>query len=478
MYDICIIGCGITGSAVACELSRYKLSMLILEKENDVAMGATRANSAIIHAGYDPLPGTHMAKFNAEGSRLTEKICHALDVEYRKCGSLVVAFSENDRPMLEELLRRGRANGVEHLSILESEELHRMEPRLSDKAVAALWAPDAAIVNPWDLSLAMAETAIRNNADLKLESEVRTIKKIDGGYAVGTDSGRYEARYVINAAGCDADLIHDMVAPHSFNITPVRGEYYLLDKSEGHTVEHIVFQCPNAAGKGVLIAPTVHGNLIVGPNAEATARYDKATTSAGLAAVGASARRRVPDGNLRASIRNFAGLRARADCDDFIVAEADGAPGFIDLAGIASPGLSSAPAIAREACTILKEAGLLLEEKEDFIFERHCIRFNELSNAEKSELVARDSAYGNVICRCETVTEGEMLAAMRTPIPPRSIDGMKRRVNSGMGRCQGGFCSPQGLQILAKSRSVAPYDIEQDAAGGYVLMREGGKNND
>lgn len=477
MFDVLIIGCGIVGAAAAYELSRHRLRIAVLEEKNDVAAGTTKANSAILHAGYDPLPGTLMARLNVEGARLAEELCTALDVPYRKTGSLVLAFSREEESLLEELLRRGQANGVPGLEILSQEKLRLREPNANPEARAALYAPSAAIVSPWEYALALAETAVRNGAELFRSSRVTGLTPLpEGGWRVQTSSGSYESRYVLNAAGVSSDFVHNLAAPADFRIRPSRGEYYLLDKSQGNLVSHIIFQCPSAKGKGVLVAPTVHGNLLAGPNAQDISDgEDTAVTAAGLEEVAALACKSVPSLNLRESIRSFAGVRAQAEQfganagkDDFILREA--APGFFDLAGIKSPGLTAAPAIARYAAGLLREAGLSMVEKLDFISTRRRIRFKELSQPERDALIREDPSYGRVICRCETVTEGEILAALRTPIPPCSIDGVKRRCGAGLGRCQGGFCGPRVLDLIARTLHIPPEEVLQEQDGSVVLL--------
>jgi glycerol-3-phosphate dehydrogenase len=289
---------------------------------------------------------------------------------------------------------------------------------------------------------------------------------------VSTPKGDFESRFVVNAAGVCADQVHDLAAPHAYSIYPSRGQYHLLDKSEGGRTGHIIFQCPDRYGKGVLVAPTVHGNLIVGPNAETVKGEDTATTSAGLAYVRETAWKSVPSVDFRSDIRSFAGVRAYADGGDFIVAEAAGAPGFFDLAGICSPGLTAAPAIAEYAAGLMKQAGLTLEEKKEFLCVRKRIRFYGLSPADKAALVKEIPAYGHVICRCESVTEGEILAALRAPIPPRSVDAVKRRAGAGMGRCQGGFCAPRVVELLCRELGLSPGEVMQEREGSQMLLHE------
>ena len=469
MYDVLIIGCGIVGAAAAFELSKYQVRVGILEKENDVANGTTKANSAILHAGYDPLPGTLMARLNVRGVALARELCQKLDVPYRARGSFVLAFTPEECATLDTLKARGDANGVPGLEILTGDQARSMDPQLSDQVQAALYAPTAAICSPWEYCLALAETAVRNGARLHLETEVTGIEKTGGGWLVHTSQGDFSARYLVNAAGVHADAVHDMAVPHAFTIRPSRGEYYLLDKAEGSRVSHTIFQCPNRNGKGVLVSPTVHGNLIVGPNAAPVEGDDTATTAAGLDFVRTTALKSVPSIAFGQCIRNFAGVRANTEIHDFILQEKDG---FVDAAGICSPGLSAAPAIAEYLVQLLNDAGLALEPRPDFVCERHRTRFKELSPAQRADLVAKEPAFGRVICRCETVTEGEILEALHGPIPPRSVDAVKRRVNAGMGRCQGGFCGPRVVEILARELHLNPEDIQQDKKGTWLLWGE------
>ena len=470
MVDVTIIGCGVIGAATALALARYDLSVVVLERENDVAVGTTKANSAIIHAGYDPEPGTLMARLNVEGNRMVKELAARLDVPCKEIGSLVLALGEGDLATLRALYDRGVQNGVPGLRLLTAEEALALEPALSAEVKGALLAPSAAVISPWEFCLAMAEAAVQNGVQLHLNSPVTAIEKIDGGYRITAGGRAVESRMVVNAAGVHADRIHDMAAPHAFTTLPSRGEYYLMDKSQGALVGHVIFQCPNADGKGVLVSPTVHGNLIVGPNAEPVENGDDvAVTAAGLAFVKQQAAKSVPGINYRESIRNFSGVRAVTDRPDFVIEEAAGAPGFIDLGGIKSPGLSSAPAIAEEAVKLLAKAGLALAEKPDFAPRRRRVRFKELSSREKAALIEKNPAYGRVICRCETITEGEILEAMRGPIPPVSIDGVKRRCGSGMGRCQGGFCGPRVQEILARELGVDQCEIPQDKAASRIL---------
>ncbi len=470
MYDVTIIGCGVIGASLAYTLSRYQLRVLVLEKENDVAMGTTKANSAVVHAGYDPAHGTLMAKLNVRGSAMMEELCRKLSVKYKRTGSFVLAFDEAQRAHLEKMLENGNKNGVPGLQLLSGEEAREMEPGLSENVCAALYAPSAAIIDPWGLCIAEAETAVRNGVELKLRSVVTGMEDQGNSVLLHTSTGDYETRFVVNCAGGWGHEISAMTGECEWQAHPSRGEYYLLDKSSGSLVSRVIFQCPTAAGKGVLVAPTVHGNLIVGPNAhDVQGPLNRETTLSGMDEVAEVSHKSVPGIDFRQSIRNFAGVRANTSEADFIIRPAKNMPNLLHLAGIKSPGLSAAPAIAEYAAELLQGMGLSLEEKQDWDGTREQIRFKELSDAEKAELVKKDPRYGRVICRCETITEGEIVAAIHSPIPPCSVDGIKRRAGAGMGRCQGGFCGPRVVDILSRELGVSPLDIRQDGDGTYIL---------
>ena len=472
MYDVIIIGCGVIGAACAHALSRYDLSVCVLEKSSDVANGTTKANSAIVHAGYDPHPGTQMARLNVEGSRLMGGLCEKLDVPFRCVGSHVLAFTPEDMEMLRTLYSRGTVNGVPELRLLTGDEARAMEPSLSESVCGSLWAPTAGIISPWELTLALIETAVRNGTELHLNAPVTALERHDGAFAAVTPKGKFRAKYVLNAAGVHCEQIAAMLGADDFRIQPNRGEYFLLDKSEGTRVHSVIFQCPNKNGKGVLVAPTVHGNLIVGPNAENVSDPDNtANTAAGLAFVRKMAMKSVPSIVFRDNIRNFAGIRANHAEDDFLIGESRSVPNLYELAGIKSPGLSSAPAIAQDAVRWLS-GKMELREREHYVDTRRRIRFNELSPEEKNALIRENPLYGRVICRCETITEGEIVAAIHSPVPPTTINGVKRRVGAGMGRCQGGFCGPRVQEILARELGVTMDAIEMDQAGTYILTGE------
>ena len=471
-YDVIIIGCGVTGAATAYMLSRYNVKVAVLEAENDVAVGTSKANSAIIHAGYDPVPGTLMARLNVEGNKLVSEIADQLNVPIAHTGSLVVAFSESEMDHVRKLYDRGVKNGVPELYVLDREETLKEEPNLSDEVCGSLYAKTAAVISPWDLTLAMAEVAVKNGVELFLNNRVSTIEKDGDEFVVTADNGNtFRGRYVVNAAGVYSDVVHELIGEKEFTVNPTKGVYFLLDKSEGSRVNHVIFQCPNELGKGVLVGPTVHGNLIVGPNAEpGTGRDDKSNTSKGLDFIRRTAMRSVPSIAFRENIRNFAGVRANTEFDEFLIAESKSVKGFLNLAGIKSPGLTAAPAIGKYACGLLNGMGLDLVEKAEFDNTREIVRFRELSAEEKEELIKKDPRYGRVICRCETITEGEIVDSLHSVIPARSIAGVKRRCNAGMGRCQGGFCSPRVAALIARELGIDETQVLDDRAESYILV--------
>jgi glycerol-3-phosphate dehydrogenase len=473
MYDITIIGCGVIGASIAYQLSQYKLRVLVLEQENDIAMGTTKANSAIVHAGYDPEPGSLMAKLNVQGTAMMADLCKKLSVEYKNPGSLVLAFSDEEMKTVQKMYDQGVQNGVPNQQILTAAQVHEMEPALSDQVVGALYAPSAGIVDPWGLCIAEAEVAVKNGVEIKLRAKVTGIAGQDGQYTVSTTAGDFTSRYVVNCAGVSAEEVAKLSGGADFQTKPSRGEYYLLDKTSGSLVNHVIFQCPTAAGKGILVSPTVHGNLIVGPNAHAVAgAYDRNTTYDGLQEVARTAKKSVPSLDLRQSIRNFAGVRANTDHADFVITWSKKLPGVLNVGGIKSPGLSAAPAIGVYVVELLEKAGVQLTKNPAFQDGREQVRFRKLNAAQKAELIQKNPLYGRIICRCETITEGEIVDAIHSPIPPCSIDGVKRRANAGMGRCQGGFCGPRVMEILARELKKDQKEILQDQDGTFIIVSE------
>ena len=385
----------------------------------------------------------------------------------------MLAFTPEDEEHLQRLLARGQKNGVSGLEILDGETVRRREPSLSRDVRAALWAPAAAVVDPFQLCAAYAQVAAQNGTEFLLGHEVQALSWNGDHWDIQTNQGTVEARYVINAAGVHADQIQAMTGTSEFTITPVRGEYYLMDKALGDLVSAVIFQCPGPEGKGVLVAPTVHGNLIVGPNAEAVnSRDDTGTTREGQEFVRNMAAKSVPDINYREAIRNFAGVRANSDIRDFIIGMSETAPNFLNLAGICSPGLSSAPAIARMAVQLLEGVGLRLMLNEGASDSRQVIRIRDLPPDEKQQRIQENPLYGRVLCRCESITEGEICDAIHTSPQPRTVDGIKKRCGTGMGRCQGGFCLPRILDVLCRELGCAPEDVLLNRDGSQILTGE------
>ncbi len=477
MYDVAIIGAGVIGSAIARELSRYQANICVIEREEDVCNGTSKANSAIIHAGFDAKPGSLKAKLNVRGNEMMDALSKELDIPFKRNGSLVVCTKDQDRTGLDELLEKAALNGVPGCRIVEREELVEMEPNVSDDVTCALYAPTGGIVCPFHMTMAFAENANVNGVKFFLNTKVTNIAKTADGYAIQTlhtDSNEeetYNAKVVINAAGVYADELNNMVSDNKIQIIARKGEYCLLDKDAGTHVTHTIFQLPSKMGKGVLVSPTVHGNLIVGPTALDVEDKDSLnTTGDGLNSLGVTSALSVKNVPMRQVITSFAGLRAHEVNGDFILGEAEDAKGFINAAGIESPGLSSAPAIGEMIAGIAKDI-LGLTEKEDFIATRKGIVHPEtLTLEERNELIKKNPAYGNIICRCEMISEGEILDAIHRPLGARSLDGVKRRTRAGMGRCQSGFCSPRTMEILERELAMSMYDVAKNGVGSAFVI--------
>ena len=474
MYDVIIIGAGVSGAASARELSRYKVKACVLEREEDVCSGTSKANSAIVHAGYDAPDNSLMARLNVRGSQMMAAVAKELDVPFRQDGSLVICRNEDEISHLQDLYQKGLEHGVKDMQIINKEQVLAMEPNVTDEVVAALYAPTAGIICPFTLNLAFAENAYVNGVEFYFNTAVQSIKKTAGGFKLSTSQGVYHARCVINAAGVFADVIHKMVSNEPMHITPRRGDYFLLDKNAGNHVGRTIFALPGKYGKGVLVSPTIHGNLIVGPTAiDINDREGTNTTAKGLEEVLAKAGQNVRDLPMNQVITSFSGLRAHEDGHEFIIGEAKDCENFINCAGIESPGLSSSPAIGRMVAEIVKEK-LALEENPDFVGTRQGIlKPEEFSIEERNRLIQENPAYGQIICRCEMISEGEIIDAIRRPLGARSLDGLKRRVRTGSGRCQGGFCTPRCMDILSREWGV---DIETITKAGGKSFIVKGKN--
>lgn len=474
MYDIAIIGAGVIGSSIARELSRYNLDIALLEKNNDVAIGTTKANSAIVHAGYDAPADSNKGKFNVRGNELYSKVCDELNVPFKRIGSYVIAFDKEDMKTLEDLYENGIKLGIDDMKILDSKEVKENEPNLSDDVIGALYAPSAGIVEAWELAIAYAENAIDNGVKLVLNYEVDDIVKKDNIFKIYSNENELiESKVVINAAGVYADKIYNMVADSEFEIFPRKGEYYLLDKTSNGLVNHVIFQCPTKKGKGVLVTPTVDENVILGPTSEDLDKNMKdnvSTSKNGLDYIRKQATKTTMEIDFSDVITTFAGLRAEPSTGDFIIEESKQVNNFVNVAGIKSPGLSAAPAIAEYVCELTTELINEVSKNKNFNpIRRKRVKFNELSDSEKNELIKSDKAYGNVICRCETITEAEIVDAIHRSAGGTTVNGIKRRCRPGAGRCQGGFCGPRVLEILSRELSIDPEEILLENKNSKIL---------
>ena len=472
MYDVIIIGAGVAGSSCARELSKYQVNACVLERAEDVCCGTSKANSAIVHAGYDATPGSLMAKLNREGNIMMSQLAKDLDVPFNQCGSFVVCIDEEFMPNLYELYERGVKNGIEGLEVItDKERIFQMEPNLAEETVAVLYAPTAGIICPFTLNIAMAENANVNGVDFKFNSEVLDIHKTEQGWCVITNNGSYETRCVVNAAGVYADKIHNMVTTDKMTIIARRGDYCLLDKSAGKHVKHTIFALPSKYGKGILVSPTVHGNLLVGPTAiDIDDKENIGTTREGMDQVLSKASLNVKNIPMRQVITSFAGLRAHDVRHDFFIKEVEGAPNFIDCAAIESPGLTASPAIGKMVADIVQEK-LALQKDKNYIGTRVGILNPEtLDKKTRAELICKNPAYGNIICRCEMISEGEILDAIHRPLGARSLDGIKRRTRAGMGRCQGGFCSPRTMEIIHRECNIPMKEITKSGGKSRIIV--------
>ena len=456
-YDVAVVGAGVVGAMIARELSRYDLEVVVLESGSDVAEGASKANSAIVHAGFDAKPGTNKAKFNVWGNRLFENVCKELKVPFKRNGSLVLAFGADDEKSLAALAERAAENGVP-VEILGKEELKRREPNVSDEATAALWAPTGGICCPYELTFRASENAAANGVVFMFDAKVTAIEP---GWKLVCEDGRtVNAKTVVNAAGCCSDRLNNLVSSVKYSICARRGEYLMLDRDEEHSFSATMFQVPGPMGKGILVSPTVDGTVIVGPTAEdIDDKEDKATTYDGLEKVKEGAFRTWPDMPLNKVITEFSGLRAHeTTVGDFILGEAADAPGFFNAVGVESPGLTSAPAIglwmAEQIAEKLGAGKKPATEISHDVSQWPVTR--DMPKKELAELIKREPSFGRVICRCEEITEGEIRAAIRARVGARTLDGVKRRTRSGMGRCQGGFCTPKLIEILGEELGLPP----------------------
>ena len=474
MYDIIVIGAGVVGTCVARELSKYQANVCVIDKADDVASGTSKANSGIVHAGYDCKPGTLMAKLNVRGNELLYQLAEELDFPIKKNGSLIVCTIESERGKLDVLLDQANANGVPDARIVERDELLEMEPNLTPNAVAALYVPTGGIICPFNLAIAMGENAAVNGVEFKFETEVKNIVKKDGYYELDTNKGVLETKAVVNAAGVYADVMHNMVSDKKMKIVARKGEYLLMDKELGDYFKATIFPLPGPMGKGVLTAPTIHGNMFVGPSATDIEDKEGVNTTQEIiddlvqkASASHLTKDRLP---MNKVITSFAGLRAHEEHHEFIVEEVADAPGFFDAAGIESPGLTSSPAIAEMLVGLIQDK-YNFPKNENFIAKRKgIVHMEDLSMEEKNEMIKKNPQYGNIVCRCEMVTEGEIVDAINRPLGARSLDAIKRRTRQGMGRCQAGFCTPRTMEILSRELGIPMTEITKKGEGSNMLV--------
>ncbi|AJD31961.1 MULTISPECIES: NAD(P)/FAD-dependent oxidoreductase [Clostridium] len=471
MFDVTIIGSGVTGAAVARELSKYNLKTCVVEKAIDVASGTSKANSGIVHAGEDPIPGTLKAKMNVRGNEMFDKLQEEIDFPFKRNESFVLCFDEKDIEKLEELRQRGLKNGLpDTMEIINREEALKLEPNLSEYVVAALRLPTGGIVSPYEFNIALAESAAMNGVEFKLETEIIDIEKKQDGYILKTNKGDIETKVVVNAAGVFGDKINNMVSEKKYHITARKGEYLLFDKTVGDMVQRTIFQLPTKMGKGVLVTPTADGNLLLGPTSvDVEEKDDFETTREGLDNVAEKAKLSIKEIPMRQVITSFAGLRAHEENSDFIIGEAEDAENFINAIGIESPGLTSAPAIGEYIREMIVEKLKPEENKEFNPIRKDIPKFREMTNEERKEMIKENSAYGKIVCRCEVVTEGEIRDAIRRPLGAKTVDGIKRRTRAGMGRCQSGFCSNRIVEILAEELGIKRNEVTKFGGNSKIL---------
>ena len=471
MYDVVIIGAGVVGGMIARELSRYKISVCIVEKENDVGMGATRANSAIVHAGFDAKEGSLKARLNVRGSEMMEETCRELGVKYKRNGSMVIGFNDEDKAALAELLERGRLNGVPGLRLVCGDEAKAIEPALSESVVSALYAPTGAIVCPYELCLAAIGNAMDNGVELIVNFPVTEIREYDGGFSVRSGEREINARYLINSAGLFSDEIASLLGINEYSVRPRRGEYMVLDRACGNTVSHTIFRTPTKMGKGILISPTVDGNLILGPTSvDIDDKHDRSTTNEGFAKIIKEAVENIPSVQTNKVITSFTGLRSTGNTGDFVIERRGNS---VHLIGIESPGLTASPAIAEYVAELLRDTSLLSKKKSDYVSARASMHeFRDADIEAKNEMIKKDKSYGKIICRCEGVSEGEILAAIRANPRPTDVDGVKRRTRAQMGRCQGGFCSPAIIELLSRELGIPMEKITKFGGGSHIVLGE------
>lgn len=472
--DVLIIGGGITGTAIARELSRYDIDVILLEGKKDIGIGTTKGNGGVVHAGYDPSPNTLKGKLNSKGCLMYPKLNEELNFGYKNTGSLVVGFTKDDLFYLEQLHKKGIENNVPGIKILKKHEIKVVEPNISDNANYALYAPSAGIVDPFSVALAFAENALLNGVKIYLDQKVIDINKENEEFYIKTASSSFKSKYIINAAGVYGDSICEMVGIRDYRIKPRLGELLILDKALDISLNTIIFPIPEKDTKGIVVLPTLAGNILVGSTAVMTEDKEAVTNSSlGIASLIKGANKMIPQINEKVVIREFAGLRPVVldSNNDFIIEASKKVRGFINAIGIQSPGVASAPSVALFIRDILYDLGLDLKEKSTFNpYREAIIDFSELSLSQKEKLIKSNKQYGNVICKCELVTEGEIVESIKGPIGARTIDGVKRRTRAGMGRCQGGFCQHKILSILSRELNIPPSQVLKENENSNVVF--------
>ena len=471
MYDIIIIGSGIIGSSIARFLSKYKANILVLEKADDVSCGTTKANSGIVHAGFDAKPGTNKAYYNVKGAQMYPQLAKELDFPYKQNGAFVLSFDKFGHDTLLELLDRAKKNNVSDVEILSGDEIRKMEPNVSKEVVEGLYAKTSGIVSPYEMCIAMAENACANGVEFLFNKEVENIKKGNDAFVISCeDSSIYEAKVLINAAGCHSDEINNMLSNKKYHIIPRKGEYVLLDKEYSYISQKTLFQLPTKMGKGILVSPTTHGNIIVGPTAlDVLDKDDVSTTYEGLNEVWNKALKSVPNLPKGGIITQFSGIRAHEENGEFVISFSEDVKGLYNLVGIESPGLASSPAIALKVSEDVSKY-LKLEINNKFNPIRKSIKhISKMTDEELANVIKEDPLYGHVICRCEVVSEAEIVEAIRRKPGAVDLDGVKRRVRAGMGRCQMGFCTPKIMEILAKELNVSIDKINKKGEGSELI---------
>jgi glycerol-3-phosphate dehydrogenase len=471
MHDIVILGAGVIGAFIARELSRFQLDILVLDQENDVGNFTSMANSALIHSGYDPEPGTLKALLNVAGNAMYDEVCEQLDVPFRRIGSLTVTTKEAELAILKQLQQRGHQNGVETF-IIGADEIRQREPQLSSDVKYALYAPSAGIIDPFELVVNCMENAIDNGVKLSLNEKVTAIKRVTEGYQVVTSKAIHHGTIIINATGINADLISEMVAPNSFSIKPRKGSYFVFDHFDDNFLKHIIFPVPDERGKGIVVTSSYSYNYLVGPNSNyIDDREDLGTDRETMEFIKQSALRLVPKLPFDKVIRTFSGLRATPNTGDFIIGPMADHPHFINVAGIESPGLASAPAIGEYVVRQYVSKLIELKPKVDFNPRiRPLYRFSRMSEKQINELIEKDKRFGHLVCRCEMVSEGHIIDALSRSCPPHSIKAIKKRTRAGFGRCQGGFCQPLVLKLFADYYGVSEQEVLYDAESTFVLF--------